>query len=450
MAKFDPHRVAALFALSLTACTSQATAPSAPVTNSPFGAKVQLAVGTANIFGDDASVATSGLNVVVTSRQPYGFQTPGDTIPLVDTPSLTGPMVLPATAGAPDVYGATVETGPGPHDVHGNTMTGTPQQNPGAPSIPPSTFGVSGGASGWGIEPFNYTVAGSNGFGQPASYTPWTVPFFDPGLLPPPHQVDPNAFVPWGGPPAFDPTHDGKGTRDGKGEPPGVLGVEEALDVFEGVAVHAGTYTLGEAIVTTTNSGMLHASATLRRTALLPAIAAPASATLDGNGGATLRVTVPPGIAETYLQIIDLGFPGTSSSSGLVSCNTSSPVTPVYYTLLIRGSGTLVVSLPDNDGPGVPGSKVPSICTLAQNIAVNPASSSSSVSADFFGVQVIGFDYPVFEASYPQSLGKPVPTITGPSGQSDITISSARLCTQSGPSASCANVKPSTRGAYWR
>ena len=231
MAKFVDHRVAVVLVFCASACTSQSTAPPTPITNNPFGAKVQLAVGTANIFGDDARVAMRGLNVVATSRQPAGDQAPGDTIPLVDTPSVSGPMTLPASAGVADAYGATVETGPGPNDAGRSVISGTPQQNAGAPHIPPSTFGVSGGASGWGIEPFNYTVAGSNGFGQPVSYVPWTEPLFDQGQLPPPHRVDASAFVPWGGPPAFDPTNDGKGTRDGKGEPPSLLGVEEGLDV---------------------------------------------------------------------------------------------------------------------------------------------------------------------------------------------------------------------------
>ena len=428
--------------LGLAACSSSATAPYTPITNDPFGAKVQLAVGTANIFGDDPAPgrATRGLNVVVTSRQPAGYQHEGDTLPLVDTPSLHGPMTLPGAAGVPDQYGATVETGPGPGDAGGSTMSATRQQNSGAPTIPPSTFGVSGGATGWGIEPFNYTNAGGNGFGQPASWAPWTAPFFDRRQLA--GRVDANAFVPWGGPPAFDPFHDGKGTRDGNGEPPGVLGVELGLDVFSGVAVHAGTYALSEFIQTNTTSGTLHAAATMHSTALLPNVAAPTGATLDGAGGGTFAVALPPGVSEAYLQVVDMGPALEPSSSGSAaqpaSCNTAALAQPVYYSFVAHGSGTHVFALPDGAGPGAPKSDVPSLCTQAQNVAANPSSSFPQVTADEFTLQVIGYDYPAFEANYPQSLGNPLPVLARPGGQSDVTISATKLCMQAGASATCA------------
>jgi hypothetical protein len=427
-------------------CSSSATAPFTPITNDPFGAKVQLAVGTANIFGDATAhgVAQRGLNVLVTSRQPQGYQTPGDTLPLVDTPALQGPMTLPSLVGVPDAFGATVETGPGPHDAGTGTMNATPQQNSGAPSIPPTTFGVSGGATGLGIEPFNYTSAGGNGFGQPASWVPWTIPFFDHRTI---NGGDPNALVPWGGPPAYDPFHDGKGVRDGNGEPPGVLGVELGLDVFANVALRTGAFQLDETIVTTTNHGTIHASATLHSTALLPAIAAPDGAALDGKGGATITLLVPAGVTEAYLQIVDVGPPPEASSSGStvqpLSCNTASQSQPVYYTLLARGPGKHTFALPAFAGPGAPHSPVPSLCSSADNIAANASGSSgsfSTVGADVFTLQAIGFDYPAFEANYPQSSGNPLPAISGPSGQSDVTISMAKVCAQAGgsaPSAAC-------------
>jgi hypothetical protein len=434
------------FVLGLLGCSSHATAPYTPITNNPFGAKVQLAVGTANIFGDSPvpGVAKSGFNIVVTSRQPAGYQAPGDTMPLVDTPSLSGNMRLPARAGTGDRFGATVESGPAPHDAGSSTMSATAQLTPGTPITPSlwSTFGVSGGASGWGIEPFNYTTSGSNGFGQPASWVPWTEPLFDPLQTPSSSQpTDPNAFVPWGGPPAFDPDHNEKGARDGMGEPPGVLGVELGLDVFEGVVARAGQYQLDEVVATNAGRGTLHAGATLKRTATLPNISAPSSAALDQKGGATLRFTVPAGVSEAYLQVVDLGPQFEPSSSGgstqPPACNTASVSVPVYYTFFTRGSGTKTLTLGDGMGPGAPGAPVPSLCTAAQNLALSSSSSFSVVSGDIFTVQAIGFDYPAFEAAYPQSLGNPAPNLAGSSGQSDITISAAQSCAQSGSTATC-------------
>jgi hypothetical protein len=53
-----------------------------------------------------------------------------------------------------------------------------------------------------------------------------------------------------------------------------------------------------------------------------------------------------------------------------------------------------------------------------------------------FFVTLIGFDYPAFEAAYPQSNGNPAPVLAGANGQADITISSALLAVQ--PSAGAA------------
>jgi hypothetical protein len=103
---------------------------------------------------------------------------------------------------------------------------------------------------------------------------------------------------------------------------------------------------------------------------------------------------------------------------------------PTYYTIEVKASGTAV--LPDLQGPG----KTPSLCTSAQNSVANgTASAPVSTPGDQFTIQLVGFDYPWFEASYPNSSGNPSPTIAGASGQSDITISSAAGYDQPVPSA---------------
>ena len=407
-----------LAAVTLAACSGSGTSPQGVTTVNPTAGKLQLAVGTANIFGDlGAAGALGGLNVATTFRQAQGGQTAGDSAALVNTPNFTGPMVLPAAATAtPDPFGATIPTGPSSGEAGKNIIGSTPQQPTGSSSIPPSTLGVSGNASGLGLEPFNYTSTGTstNTFGTPASFVPYAVPAYD--ALAGTSAGDPNAFVPWGGPPAFDPNHNGKGVRDGSALASTILGVSEGLDVFAGVAPRSGAYTLNVSVPTSSSSnGTVTATANLTSTALLPA-ATPPIPTLDGLGGGTFAVTLPAGVTEAYVQITDLGPPQPATGSA-VSCNTSD-AKPVYYTLHVTASGP--ASLPDSDGPGAPGTPVPSLCTSAQNTAANTAPTDG----DQFVVQLVGFDYPAFAASYPNSNGNPAPRLAGANGQADITISS--------------------------
>ncbi len=407
---------ALLSAVALASCSGNGNSPQSVTTVNPLTGKLQLAVGTANIFGDMPSVAKTGLNVVETFRQPQGAQAPGDTDALVDTPTLSGPFTLPTAVGMADDFGATIATGPSSGEAGKSTITSTPQQNPGTngPSIPPSTLGVAGGATGLGLEPFNYTTTGtsSNAAGVPATFVPYAVPAYD-AVSP-----DPNAFVPWGGPPAFDPNKDGKGERDTLALSPTILGLSEGLDVFEGVPPTLGTYTLAVNIATSNSpgAGTVTTTARLNSGALLPAATPPTVASLDGNGGGSFAVTLPAGVTEGYIQIEDIGPPTTGAAKK--SCN-GSDGTPVYYTIHVTASGTF--TLPATSGPGAPGTTVPSICTSAQNTATNMGTTTDG---DQFTLQFVGFDYPAFAASYPNSNGNPAPTLAGANGQADITISS--------------------------
>ena len=147
----------------------------------------------------------------------------------------------------------------------------------------PTTFGTSGGAFGLGLEPFNYTEGG-----VPFTDVPYAVPVYD-ALS---SSGDPDQFIPWGGPPAFDPSGDKLGVRDGQTYAPGVLGVSEGLDVFEGVTPATGTYSLSVLVPASSGNVTQTANASLSSSTLLPAIA-PATATLDGSGGGMLAYTLP-------------------------------------------------------------------------------------------------------------------------------------------------------------
>ncbi len=422
---------ALLAAASLASCSGSGTSPQSVTVQSPLSGVLKMAVGTANIYGDSPAVATTGTNVVVTFRQPSGGTEPGGTAALVNSPTLSGPWTLPAAvAVSSPLFGATILNGPTAAEAGTNTITSTVQQNPGTPTsaIPNSSFGDSTGVTGLGLEPFNYTATGgtstggsSVNFGAPDSYVPYYVPVYDAA-----GSNDANRARPWGGPPAFDPDKNGKGTRDGSGFPSAVVGVEEGIDVFQGTGPTAGTYTLAVNVPTgQSTNGNASTTAALSSTALLPAVSFPGLPALDGKGGGTFALTLPAGVTEAYIQIRDLG-PTTTDAT---SCNGATAAAPVYYTLFANASG--LYTLPDTDGPGLPTSTNPSLCNATQNAAVSTLMTGDPApDGDSFSVQIYGFDYPAYEASYPRSTGNPNPTLAGPSGQSDISISSMATFTQ--------------------
>jgi hypothetical protein len=418
---------------AVAGCSASATQPYPSTQVNPLSGDLQLAVGTANVYGD-VSPGNYGLNVVETFRQTAGGTAPGDTDALVDTPTLSGPFVLPA-AGTPDGNGATIETGPGPTDAGTGVMHATAQPNVGDPTVTASTFGVSTNASGLGLEPFNYTSVNGNNAGSPDSYVPYAQPLFDPNG-PGGTATDINAFVPWGGPPAFDPDGTGLGVRDGNPVPPGVVGVSLGLDVFEHVTPVVGTYTLSVAVPTgVTSGGTKTATATLASATVLPPIV-PATVVPDasGDGGAAVTLALPAGVTEAFAQIVDIG--PDAAPTGAANCN-GALASPVYYTLEFTASGTL--ALPPTIGPGTgKGAGSPSLCTAAQNTAANTTANGgtgAALDADEFVVNSIGYDYPAYELDYPKSSGNPAPKLTS-GAQADITISSSAYCV-SAPTLAC-------------
>jgi len=399
---------ATITALGIAGCSGSGTSPKSVSQANLAGNVLQLAVGTANIFGDVPASALVGLNVVATYRQPAGGTLPGGSATLVNAPTLTGPFTLAGPAGTADGFNSAIVSGPATGEIGGHVMTATAQG--GATG---TTFGTEGGVFGYGIEPYNY-----NNGGVPDNVAPYQIPLFDKLLAGAAPAGDPNAFIPWGGPPAFDANHDGQGTRDGLGYPTGTLGIPEGLDVFAGVAPLAGTYSLSVSVPANTGAVTATASATTTA-ALLPAVA-PAVPVVLTTGGATFTVVLPAGVKEAYIQVEDIG-PAAGTSCNTAGNPAATPAgTPVYYTLFVTASGT--ATLPATDGPG----KTPSICTSAQNTTANAAATDG----DQFTVQTIGFDYTAYESSYPNSVGNPAPVILGAGGQSDITISSQALYAQ--------------------
>ncbi len=386
---------------------NSASPPGATTVVPPSSAKVQVAVGTANLFG-----LATGLNVTSTLRTPDGHSV------LLNTPKLTGPFTLPSTAGTANAgssildsgQAATIDSGPSAAEIaSGGVISGTPQVLPGTPTanIAQTTFGIRGGVFAGGFQPSNADNIGS------AFTAPYRQPSYDP-LYP----TDPNSFFPLGGPPAFDPNKNGQGARDGTFDP-SIPGFNEFITTFQGVIVAPGVYTLGITIPTNSPTTTLSATATLATVTTLPTLIAPAFVP-DGLGGGTFAVTLPAGVTDALLNIEDLGPAAPAGSTKQPpSCYLNGTTYPAYFTIHVTASGPY--TLPDTDGVGSPTQRTPTICTAAQNAAV-AGNVGTTPGGDQITIQLVGADYPLYGSNYLFNLGQQTPPIAGPAGN-DITIS---------------------------
>lgn len=419
--KIKPILALGAASILLAACSQANSAPPVVQTvnnGSSSYSHLQFAVGTANVQG------TRALNVVSTLRQPNG-----DSADLVDSPSITLPFALSGqvagSPGGPDGYSTAYSTGPSNTELGGSTITSTSQSvHPGAPPCPyvggpgcdpgespnVTTFGQSGGVFGMGLQPANNTINGTA-----YSYQPYAQPIFSSGAQ----------FMPWGGPPAFDDSANGMGTRDGLHNLGAhLLGWNEGITIFEfpGVAAgsYVGAYTMNVVIPTgPTTTATVSANANIGTSAMLPTIASAPTLVTDGNGGGTFSgVTLPAGATEGYIQVIDNGDGGTSCQ-GVLGTQTF----PVYYTIEVV-PGTTTYNLPDTIGPNTtqkgPNSLTPSE-TLCSSTANTAANGGTATGGDAYSVQFVAMDYPLYEASYPKNKQQ-APTIVGAAGQDDITV----------------------------
>jgi hypothetical protein len=457
-----PLAIAAIVAaIDLTGCGGGGISVTSVNPSSPSYSSLQLAVGTANLYGD----GHIGLNVVSTFRQTNGTSATG-----VNSPRITGPFEILAppvpsygelNSGFPDPYTTVFNGGPSWREQHGGTISSTPQTvAPGTPScdgpgpFPPgrsfvvcphglapntTTFGQSGGVFAMGFQPANAVAATAQGY----SYQPYPQPFYANNLV----KHNPRSsyqFIPWGGPPAFDPDGDGMGTRDGLiiqgtdsfGDPY-FLGVGEGVTAFDGVKIRGGAYTLTVAISTIGNGGAVSTSSVSKSASLdpglvLPTLRAPVF-TPDGMGGGVVTTSLPAGVTEAYVQIVDYG-PGGGPNDGAAAtpanCQQArgTSFAPVYYTIEVSARGRVTYRLPDTDGPNLATSggksnlkPSPSICTAKQNESIV----GKGTKADDIVVQMIGFNYPVYAAAHGliEATTPENPPITGLGGQADVTVS---------------------------
>jgi hypothetical protein len=397
---------ALLSAATLSACSGSAIQSSiAPTVTAPVnpssGTTLQFVVGTANIAG------THGLNTLETFRQNTGAST-GASV-LVNAPTITGPtgFVVPATTDA----GA---------DAGKSTITGSIITSLVSPP-PATTFNPSGGVA---------SIASSYGFLPSQNTNSNTVPNLIPAAMPYYAKATGAKQLEYiGGPPAFTPpghtsTQDGTFTtnNNGAGSYPGyTLGFND----FDAAPV-AGSYGLAVVVPTGINSSgvsgytTVSASAQLALTFLPSWTTAPTFAP-DGTGGGTIAIGFGAGggVTEEYVELVNLGVPGTSGNAGF-GC-ASSGKGPYFYTFKVA-PGAATVAVPDDIGPAVPGKAQPhTLCTSAENTAA----AGAATAGDEWEVYGFAVDYPLIESAFPNSTGVVKPTIAGSNGQADITTSMA-------------------------
>jgi len=425
----------AIAAFALVGCgSSNGSNSPGPTTKASLGSDVlQFAVGSVNLFG----VASGGLNVVTTFRQPAGATLPGGSATLLNSPTITLPAAI--AAGTADASGsvegfdpcstaafgsATAETG--------TTITSTTQTSGfNCGGTAQTTFGQSGGVFGLGLEPYN--AAGQGDYaallgivspgsdGTPFSVNPYPVPLWDTvnaGCATAP-ACDPNQLdAAWGGPPAVEYSTDAKGQNVAGDSDYVGNGISLGIDVFMGAPVVAGTYSLSTSIPANTGTVAATASFALPGIHDLGTAGAAPGFVADGTGGGTITLVPPVGAwTEALVEVID--YPAADTAGG---------GSGVYYTLeAVNGANgvgctALVCKLPDAIGPN------PAGCVFGGTV---PACTSTAA-GDQIVTQVIYADYPIYELQYGvqagSSSGKTSPTLLGAAGSADLSISTA-TCT---------------------
>jgi len=208
-----------------------------------------------------------------------------------------------------------------------------------------------------------------------------------------------NAYPYYSGPPAFPQFNNGT-------YPAGFLGYTPGFVDFQSVPV-LGSYSLKVVIP---NAGSMSATAMLTSTTPLPAMQAPQSFPDPSNpGGLKIDITVPSGVAETWVWVQDSGacYPHSQGNSRNVQ----------YYTLVTTQTGAQQLTLPPNLGPTNGSGQTPTICTSADN---QQATGNPNAPGDTYFVYAVGFDYSAFSPAYPLSTTQ-MPIIASPDGQADLT-----------------------------
>jgi hypothetical protein len=292
---------------------------------------------------------------------------------LLDTPTITGPAGFTVPASGP------------PADAGTNHISATPQQvptNPPAAAPPASTFGQSGGAFSYGFAPFNSSTTGAAMYPSSNPNVGGNALYTEPMYAP--------AYSFYGGPPAFPFFNDGTYPAD-------FAGYSQGFTAFAATPV-SGNYSLS-VLVPASNAAPVTFNATSTLNAgIVLGVPTISGVTEDGKGGLSGTVTPGSGATETLVYVRDV-------------------TQALRYTIgPITGTAAATFTLPDNLGPcNSPGcgksDTTPSI-----------ASATATTPGDTYQIYAVSFDYPAFEAAPPISTSA-TPTITGPNGQADLSVS---------------------------
>ncbi|MBV8163193.1 MAG: hypothetical protein JOZ91_02885 [Candidatus Eremiobacteraeota bacterium] len=428
----DARRMMAALGATLALCscttTQVATLPNVNQLDIAAIAKLQLAVGTATV-AEPGGTSEVGLNVVTTFRIPGG-----NNATFQNTPLLIAPMPFISNA-----------VNSNPNTVSGVLPTQLQALASGASKRVPDAlteFGATVGAFGYGlagdntVSPSVYqkvygvltTCTDIGGVLASISNAPGgpTAPGFN---APRSQELALPVFVPKAC--GFDGTFTGKPTTtDYYGGPPAwpspaanaqptfFLGFPLGFTDFASHPV-AGVYQL---LVQFTTANDYSTWATMQATATLPsaAVAAPLplftqpTLAVQSDGSALIDVTVPAGVTEAVINV--------NATDCFLAQEPSRPNN--NYSILTRITGHQTLFLPSHLGPPDPtnGKPTHTFCTLgdvAEAKALLPPGSVVPTTGNYH-LAAVGFDYPAFEASYPQSTSL-APMIANARGSADVT-----------------------------
>ncbi|HXW50748.1 MAG TPA: hypothetical protein VEJ41_02055 [Candidatus Acidoferrales bacterium] len=419
--------VAVLLVASLCACTSGESGemPDLSIPNVANIARLQMVVGTATIAEPNNNFEI-GLNVVTTFRMPGG-----NNATLQNTPYLSGPTTF---IGDPNpTTNVNLVSGTYP------TIFAQQAQSLSHPLLDSLVeFGATVGVFGYGFAGDNtvnpttypevYNALGCTDLGgilpdvgdggnQPTSPSYNTarsnelaLPLFAPRGCG--YRGD-FRFAPltasyYGGPPAWP-------SPQGYNQPAFFRGYPLGFTDFASVP-ELGEYTLKVQFATDSNyisSAIVTTHAYLPSTVPLPVFPQPVI-NVQNDGSALITVDVPPGVTEAVINV--------NTNDCLLIANRPSN----HYSLLTRTTGPQVLYLSNNLGPPNPATGQPThtFCTLADVAAAQPYEPPGTVlpTTGFYGLTAVGFDYPAFEASYPQNMSI-APVIQNATGTADVTTS---------------------------
>ena len=178
---------------------------------------------------------------------------------------------------------------------------------------------------------------------------------------------------------------------------------------FDDVKPVAGTYKLDVAYsINADASAYAHvdASTTLASVAPLAGFGTPVLVP-QNDGSGLVTVNVPAAVTEAVILINDDAC--QLLPNGLTSQR--------YFALLTRQTGPQTLLISSKLGPpDASGKQTDTFCTAADDALPNASTNHRAI------VSAVGFDYPAFEASYPQST-TPSPIVANAAGRADITTS---------------------------